>query len=259
MDATERKMKILNMFQAQREVKISHIVSELHISRETARRDLAELQNQDKVKLVRGGAIIKANKNETAYEKRLNFMEKEKDEIAEAFCKYVKEEDTIYLDFGTTSLAVARKLHRFNKLTVVTNSLPIINELYKDDHISLLMLGGMVRKNEGSFVGEIAKHALGSLNINIGFFSGSGFDLKLGLSNFNFAETELSRTILKQCLCVVVGVDHTKLDQVYSQKVANINEIDILISDEISSKTLIKLRKEIPEVVVKKVVKKVGN
>lgn len=235
------------------------IVSELHISRETARRDLAELQNQDKVKLVRGGAIIKANKNETAYEKRLNFMEKEKDEIAEAFCKYVKEEDTIYLDFGTTSLAVARKLHRFNKLTVVTNSLPIINELYKDDHISLLVLGGMVRKNEGSFVGEIAKHALGSLNINIGFFSGSGFDLKLGLSNFNFAETELSRTILKQCLCVVVGVDQTKLDQVYSQKVANINEIDILISDEISSKTLIKLRKEIPEVVVKKVVKKVGN
>ncbi len=252
LDATKRRMKILDMFQSQNTLKISFISKKLNVSRETIRGDLSVLQDQGKVTLIRGGAILIVSKDETPYEKRLDFMVAEKNEIAESFCNCIKEGDTIYLDFGTTSLFVAQKLHRFKKLTVVTNSLPIINELYKDDNIALFVLGGRARKNEGSFVGEIAHEYLDSLNINIGFFSGGGFDTKVGLSNFSIDESKLSRIFVKKCLKVAVGVDHSKFNQIYTQNVASIEDIDILISDTIDRKIYKKLEDKIPEVISRK-------
>lgn len=252
MDATRRRMKILDMFRSQNTLKISFISKKLNVSRETIRGDLSVLQDQGKVTLIRGGAILIASKNETPYEKRLDFMIAEKNEIAESFCNCIKEGDTIYLDFGTTSLFVAQKLHRFKKLTVITNSLPIINELYKDDDITLFVLGGRARKNEGSFVGKIDKGFLEALNINIGFFSGGGFDTKVGLSNFSVDESKISRIFVKKCLNIVVGVDHTKFNQIYTQSVATIEDIDILISDKIDRKIYKEMKDRIPEVITKR-------
>ena len=70
MDATKRRMKILDMFQSQNTLKISFISKKLNVSRETIRGDLSVLQDQGKVTLIRGGAILIVSKDETPYEKR---------------------------------------------------------------------------------------------------------------------------------------------------------------------------------------------
>ncbi|MSE04562.1 DeoR family transcriptional regulator, partial [Lactobacillus salivarius] len=146
VDATARKMAILELFQEQNTLKITNLSDKFDVSRETIRRDFAELESEGKVKLIRGGAVLNVSDSETPYERRLNIMHEEKEKIAENFCSMLKDNMTIYLDYGTTCLEVARKIKRFKNLTVITNSLPIINELYKVDAINLYVLGGMVRK-----------------------------------------------------------------------------------------------------------------
>lgn len=233
MDATARKLAILDLFKDQESLKISDLCKKLNVSRETVRRDLAELQEENQVKLIRGGATLNVSIDETPYEKRLNLMVKEKEAIAEKFCGFIHDHQTIYLDFGTTCLSVAKKLSRFSNLSVVTNSLPIINELYKNDNITLFVLGGVARKNEGSFAGETARNALKTLNINVGFFSGGGFDINYGLSNYNIVESEVSRDAAKKSQKVFVGVDHSKINSVFSQHIADTSEIDTLITNSL--------------------------
>ena len=54
---------------------------------------------------------------------------KEKQRIAEAAAKLVREGECILLDSGTTTTAVAHALRRFDKLTVVTNGVNIAADL----------------------------------------------------------------------------------------------------------------------------------
>ncbi|MFD0898536.1 DeoR/GlpR family DNA-binding transcription regulator [Loigolactobacillus binensis] len=231
MDATARQMAIIEIMKVEHSVKISLLADKMNVTRETIRRDLNLLEERKMVRLVRGGAILNIPKNETSYEKRLRVQSKQKEEIAATFCNYIEEGDTIYLDFGSTCLAVAKKIKQFKHLTVITNSLPIINELYKSKNIQLFVLGGMVKRNEGSFFGKEAQNNLSSFNINVGFFSGSGIDVNFGLSNHSMGESDLSREVIKHCQTVVVGIDHTKFGTVLPQRIILIENIDLLITD----------------------------
>ncbi|WP_164512646.1 DeoR/GlpR family DNA-binding transcription regulator [Loigolactobacillus iwatensis] len=239
MDATARRIAIVKIMEENHSVKISELTSALNVTRETVRRDLNNLEERKLVRIVRGGAILNVPKNETSYDKRLRVNSKQKEDIASEFCKYVQEDDTIYLDFGTTSLSVAKKIKQFKHLTIVTNSLPIINELYKSKNIQLFVLGGLVRRNEGSFFGEVALQAISSININVGFFSGGGIDAKFGLSNHHLGESNLTRAILKHCQTIVVGIDHTKFGNVFAQRIMPIRQMDLLITDFITDKKLV--------------------
>lgn len=238
VDATARKMAILELFQEQNILKITNLSDKFDVSRETIRRDFAELESEGKVKLIRGGAVLNVSDSETPYERRLNIMHEEKEKIAENFCSMLKDNMTIYLDYGTTCLEVARKIKRFKNLTVITNSLPIINELYKVDAINLYVLGGMVRKNEGSFVGEQINKVLQNININIGFFSGSGIDYKFGLSNYNFDESNVTRNVINRCQKIVVGIDSSKFGSIFPQNIINLKDIDTIITTDMDEELL---------------------
>ncbi|MFD0898539.1 DeoR/GlpR family DNA-binding transcription regulator [Loigolactobacillus binensis] len=231
MDATARKIAIIEIMKEQRSVKISLLAEKMDVTRETIRRDLSSLEQRKLIRLIRGGATLNIPTNETSYERRLRIQSKQKEKIAAAFCEYLKEGDTVYLDFGSTCLAVAKKIKQFKHLTVITNSLPIINELYKSENIQLFVLGGLARKNEGSFFGKEAQNNLKAFSINIGFFSGSGIDTRFGLSNHNMNESDLSREAIKHCQTIAVGVDHTKFGTVLPQRMIAIENIDLLISD----------------------------
>lgn len=234
MDATARQMAIIEIMKVEHSVKISFLADKMNVTRETIRRDLTLLEERKLVRLVRGGAILNISKNETSYEKRLRVQSKQKNEIAATFCDYIEEGDTVYLDFGSTCLAVAKKIKQFDHLTIITNSLPIINELYKSENIQLFVLGGLVRRNEGSFFGKEAQNSLKSFNINIGFFSGSGIDVEFGLSNHSMGESDLSREVIKRCQKIAVGIDHTKFGTVLPQRVMSIETMDLLITDFIT-------------------------
>ncbi|BDR59295.1 DeoR/GlpR family DNA-binding transcription regulator [Xylocopilactobacillus apicola] len=239
MDATARRAAIVNILKKNNFIKILELSKSLNVTRETVRRDLYSLEKKGIVRTVRGGAVLNVAMNETDYDRRAQENIKEKHVIAKAFVDFVSEGDTIYLDYGTTSLAVAKILKHFSELTIVTNSIPIINELYKVSGIEVIVLGGIVRKNEGALYGNSAISAVQDMVINVGFFSGSGITPEYGLTNHHSGEAELARDIIKRCQKKIIGVDHHKFGKAFLNKVMKISEMDVLITENISDEQII--------------------
>ncbi|MCI1985074.1 MAG: DeoR/GlpR family DNA-binding transcription regulator [Lactobacillus sp.] len=239
MDATARRAAIVEILQENSSVKILELSERLNVTRETIRKDLYELEKKDIVTLVRGGAVLNEEINETDYELRLHRNQHAKSAIADEVMTYIEEGDTVYLDYGTTSLAVAKKIKRIKNITVVTNSIPIINELYKCDYIRLIVLGGEVRRNEGSLFGSTGAELLKTLSINVGFFSGSGLTMKFGLVNHHIGEAQMSRIAADRCQRIVVGVEHEKFGSVYLSRIMPVKQMDVLITDQLTDPQLL--------------------
>ena len=128
MLARERHEIIIETLKNTHIIKITDIVKRFDVSNETARRDLEALQNQKLVKRIYGGAVLTAPPSAEQYISRPMISQREKSAIGRACAAMINDGDTILIDTGTTMLEVARNLNHFN-ITVITNSLPIINEL----------------------------------------------------------------------------------------------------------------------------------
>jgi len=105
----------------------------------------------------------------------------EKHKIAAAAAGFVQEGQCILLDSGTTTLAVAKALKKFRRLTIVTNSISIVAELSSTD-FEILVTGGSFRKNSSSLAGPLAEETLRDIHGDILFLGVDGFDLEIGLT-----------------------------------------------------------------------------
>ncbi|MFF5397022.1 hypothetical protein ACFY5J_06420 [Peribacillus butanolivorans] len=79
---------------------------------------------------------------------------KEKEMIAQKCSEYINDGDCIYIDSGSTTYQIAKYIKQKKKLTVITSSIPVVNELVNSD-IELLIIWGKVRQNEQSIVALI--------------------------------------------------------------------------------------------------------
>jgi len=131
------------------------------ISEATARRDLETLANLGKLQRVHGGAIVLTQAPpESPILQRQNEQTDEKTRIGQAAAALVQPGETVFLGSGSTVLEAARALRGRRGLTVLTNSLPVVNALAGAEEITLICLGGMLRESEFSFIGHITEQAL---------------------------------------------------------------------------------------------------
>ena len=204
----------------------------LKVTRETIRKDIYELEDQGLLKKTHGGAVLDASIQETDYEKRKSLHFKEKERIAKEAAKHIEEGDTIFLDYGTTTYMLAKELGKFTDITVVTNTIPIINELINYEGINLIILGGNVRKNEDSLFGPLASNNIKELYVDIGFFGCGGVSPSAGITNHHMGETSISKEMLEHCKSKIFLADHSKFGVVALNKTTDYSDVDMLITGE---------------------------
>jgi DeoR family transcriptional regulator of aga operon len=154
-----------------------------------------------------GGALFDPSLKE---KERHQFKEKQR--IAEAAVKLVKEGQCILLDSGTTTTAIARALRGFSKLTVITNAVNIAAELAGTD-FDVILTGGILRKNSFSLVGPLAEEVLREMHADILFLGVDGFDTKVGLTTPNVLESRVNRAMVHAAKKVVAVCDSTKFSR----------------------------------------------
>lgn len=235
MNSTERKDYILNTLDTKHSVRINELSKELKVTRETIRRDLYLLEGEGRIKKVHGGAILETPSGETDYEKRKieNWIGKER--IAKTAVSYIEEGDSIYLDYGTTTLALAQELVHLKNITVVTNTIPIINTLIKNKSIDILILGGVLRNNESSLFGQFALNNICDIFITIGFFGCSGIDRQAAITSHHMGEVLISKQMIQQSQTAIVLADQSKFGNIAFNRTANFEDIDIVVTDQILS------------------------
>jgi DeoR/GlpR family transcriptional regulator of sugar metabolism len=235
----ERQSQILHLLLHQPRITVSGICEQFGVSEATARRDLETLASQGKLQRVHGGAIsVRHAPPEPPMIQRQTEQANEKNQIGYVAAGLVRDGDTVFMGSGTTVLEVARHLWNNHTqwkprgLTVITNSLPVINILAGVSEITLVSLGGMLRQSELSFIGHITEQAIAEVRADKVFLGTHALSLEQGLTNDYLPETMTDRAILHAGRQVILVVDHTKIGQVSTALLAPIDCVNIIVTDQ---------------------------
>jgi len=175
----------------------------------------------------------------------------EKIRIARAASELVSDKETVFLGSGSTVLEVARHLRNRRNLTVITNSLPVLNMLVGINGITVISLGGMLRDSELSFIGHITEQALMEVRADKVIMGTRGVSLEHGLTNDYLQETLTDRAILKIGRVVIIVADHTKVNRVATALLTPLNSVQTFVTDSKADKKFIQaLKKNGIEVIV---------
>lgn len=231
--AHERYEEILKLLEKDGSVKVSMLTKLFNVSIETIRRDLEHLEKQNHLKRVYGGAVLeKINKKQFNFETREKEYIEEKREITNTAVKFITEGQSIAMDASTTNLEVAKILKtKFKKLTILTNSLAIANELADMEYYTIILTGGIFIKDEFSLVGDIAEKNISDFYIDTAFISISGVSLHAGLTEYSFDGIQIQKKMIEVSKQVIVLADNSKFDVVCLQKVADLDKVDMIITD----------------------------
>jgi DeoR/GlpR family transcriptional regulator of sugar metabolism len=229
----ERQDQLVYLIERNHRLTISQIAELFEVSQATARRDLKTLSDQGKIKRVHGGAIaVRQAPPEPPVVQRSLEMIDEKKRIGIAAAQLVKDGETVLLSSGSTVLGVAQALKNRHNLTVITNSLLVINALAGCPDITLISLGGFLRPSEMSFIGHIVEQALTELRADKVIMGIRAIDIDQGLTNDYLPETMTDRAILHVGRQVIIVADHTKLGCVSTAFVAPVKDIHILVTSQ---------------------------
>jgi DeoR/GlpR family transcriptional regulator of sugar metabolism len=248
----ERQKQILSLLERQGRLSVAEIVQQFSISEATARRDLESLALQGKAQRVHGGVIsVEQAPPELPILEREQEQSDEKARIGRAAASLVTDKETVFLGSGTTVLEVARNLRDRKHLTVITNSLAVLNMLAGLKEITVISLGGMLRESELSFIGHITEQALSEVRVDKVFMGTRGLSLEHGLTNDYLQETLTDRAILKIGREVVIVADYSKVNRVSTALLAPLNTMHTFITDAKADKKFLQaLKKQGIQVVV---------
>ena len=126
----ERHDQIQSLVNSRGRMTVPELSTHFGVSEATIRRDLEELDDLGRIRRTHGGAL-QAEKivKEPPITQRITENPKEKNRIGKAAADLIRNGETIFLGSGTTVIEVARNLPPDIELTVITNSLPVVNEL----------------------------------------------------------------------------------------------------------------------------------
>lgn len=148
--------------------------------------------------------------------------------------------DVIAIDLGTTTLEFARALMgKKRNLTVLTNSIPIAVVLSEDDNTRVYMMGGEVRKKELSVSGHLADENMRLFQTDKIFLGVGGLTENFGITDFHVEETPFRRIGVKRTQKVLALADHSKIGVTGMNHVCDLSELDVLITDRETDKTVI--------------------
>ncbi|MBP2649255.1 MAG: transcriptional regulator, DeoR family [Firmicutes bacterium] len=241
----ERKKKIIEYLQLNLRVSVRELSSNFSVSESTIRRDLQELEDENKLKRTHGGAVYLEDVNlELTFGEKEDKFRQEKVAIAKKAAELIEDGDTILIDSGTTTLYMVNELRKFSNLTVVTNSIILAQVLQGQENIQVVVVGGMLRKNTLAMVGPMAEQALGMLNVNKAFIGTNGLSLENGLTTPNIIEAATKTKMISIAKQVVVLTDWSKFGKVSFAKFAELSQIDTcIVDDKASPESIEQIRK----------------
>ncbi len=232
LSSPERQNQILQLVAQNQRISVAEVCETFDISEATARRDLETLADQGKVQRVHGGAIALATPPpESPILQRKDEQAEVKTRIGQAAGALVSDGETVFLGSGTTVLEVARALRKIAKLTVITNSLPVVNVFAGLENINVICLGGMLRGSELSFIGHITEQALAEVRADKVFIGTRAISLEHGLTHEFLPETMTDRAILKAGQEIIVVADHTKFGRAATVLLAPLASIHTIVTD----------------------------
>jgi DeoR family transcriptional regulator of aga operon len=232
MSRTERKERIRRLVSETGRATVTELCTLFEVSEATIRRDLEELNAEGALHRVHGGAVRPdMSAPEPPVVERTHDQAEAKAAIGRAAAELIADGETLFLGSGSTVLAVARHLRQRRRLTIITNSLPVVNLLANAPDITTIVLGGLLRPSELSLIGHIGEQALAELHADKVVMGIRAIHLEHGLTNDYLPETMTDRAIIRLASQVILVADHTKFGRTATAYLAPLSAVSTVVTD----------------------------
>ena len=224
----QRQARIRQILQESGRVVCAELASQMNVSEHTIRRDLHELSKEGYCKKVYGGAVLQLPDAGNFFSRERK-ISAEKNTIAQKAAALVKPGGCIFIDAGTTNLALAKALPADLSVTVVTNSPTIAAELLHHPLCEVIVTGGQIQRTSGGTVGATAASQIQGIIFDQAFIGGCAMDPGMGLTGFDFADCEFKKAVIAQSSQTIVALTTDKIPGVARFVVAKSRDIDVLV------------------------------
>jgi len=227
-----REKFILDIVDKHGLINVNTIVKQFKISGMTARRDVAKLAQQGFLLRTHGGAIKNDPlSNMFSFARRIDRYKEKKITIGQRAAQFVRDNDTIYIDSGTTLIRMCQFLKNKKGLKIITNSLPAASELTNHSDMEVILIGGKIIPERRAIYGHVAVRQASEYHVQKAFIGTDGVSLKSGLSAYDNNECNVSRTITNSADQVFLLCDSSKIEKNSLYIFSPLSSIDTMITD----------------------------
>ena len=248
----QRRHEILAHLRREPVKSYAQLAEALGVSHMTVRRDAQVLADQGRARLTQGGVAAAHSMGvEPPRPEKARARTPEKSAIAREAARLVEDSTAVYLDAGTTIAMLAPLLLERRDLTVVTNDLSTAAALLDHRGVELIMIGGRVDRANHSTHGRMATAGLAELTLDLAFISCSSWDVRRGLTTPTEAKVDPKRAAMHIAARSVLVADSSKHGSYATHRVAALDELDVLVTDDgLDPSALALLREAGPELVL---------
>jgi DeoR/GlpR family transcriptional regulator of sugar metabolism len=244
MFADERRRRILELVNARGRVRVSELAQLVGVTEPTVRKDITDLDAQRLLRRTHGGALAVRPAYEANVLARADTNVAGKRAIARACLAEVKDGDAIFLDSGTTMIALAEAFspdggHSVEggpvpvpiNVNILTNALEVARAVAGLPGVRHNVLGGQYRVLGGCFVGPLTVEALQRFTLNVAFIGVTGLS-ELGFTVADVNEAQVKISAMERARRVVVPMDHTKVGAADFVKICDPDRVETVVTDE---------------------------
>lgn len=230
MLAEQRRDRILEILGQRGSVSVNELHDLLGVSRETVRRDLTRLAQENRLRKTHGGALT-LDGGEPVFAERMSVNVEGKQAIGRRAARFVADGASLTIDSGTTTIWLAEALMERRRLTVYTNDVHVAQRLAGRNDNRVLLLGGEYMASEAATVGRDAVAMLETYHPDFAFVGASALTDDPWLMDYTRDAAEMRGAMLALARTPVLLADHTKFGRPAPVRIAEIDKVKHLIVD----------------------------
>jgi len=231
-----RIKNILRLLQQKEKATIAEIAAILNVSDMTVRRDLKEMEKEGFIKRTHGGAVLSSGtitiEDPYIISKETTRNIRQKSRIGEKAASLIYPNETVFFDSGSTTFFVAKFVDKKMPFTAVCYTFKNAIEFYKWKDINLILLGGFFHRDSNVFQSINGTYQISSIRADKAFISSAGVDETLGLTTYFYFEADIKKAMIASAKQRILVVDSSKFGKVSITFFANLDDINIIITDE---------------------------
>lgn len=233
MGQKQRMEMIRKRIMRDKKVTVSVLSQEYGVTEETIRRDLDRLVAEGIAARTYGGAVLRIEDDSESvdYIRRSRTHTEEKEKIAALALGLIPDGVSIAADSSTTVYELVQRLRDREKITILTYSARIVRDHF-DTGMTIIASGGTLDTNTCSMQGAIAKKTLGSYHTDLALLSCKALGTDGSIYDSHEEENELKKIIIERSARVILLVDHFKFGRTAFARMASLQDIDVIITDE---------------------------
>ncbi len=231
MKPKKRQAKIIDIIRQQGRIRVDDLVKIFETSAETIRRDLNSLSKKGSIQKIHGGATLPGASEEGPFQQRIGENVEAKRRIAQEASKLIKPGMTLFIATGSSTLIFAEEILSINDLTIITNSVDIVEVISKSKKKQVFLLGGEYSKKIRASHGSMVINQLSSFHADLAIVSASAIDAVTGVMGFVFEEVSVENAMLNHAENTLLLLDSSKFSRVSPYKIGRLDQFDQLVCD----------------------------